>query len=91
VPAVPVCLGTEARPSTVRGHKLGPVAAAQQRTTTLTRCGWRSTWPLSAPGALRPAELLNRQRRMLTDHGYPAVLAEISPGTSRGRPGPATC
>jgi len=28
-------------------------------------------------GALSPDELLARQRRMLTDHGYPAVLAEI--------------
>jgi predicted RNA-binding Zn ribbon-like protein len=28
-------------------------------------------------GALSPDELLARQRRMLTDHGYPAVMAEI--------------
>jgi hypothetical protein len=30
-------------------------------------------------GTLSPGELLGRQRRMLTDHGYPAVLAEIPP------------
>jgi CGNR zinc finger len=28
-------------------------------------------------GALSPDELLGRQRRMLTDHGYPAILSEI--------------
>ncbi len=28
-------------------------------------------------GTLGPAELLDRQRRMLTDHDYPATLAEV--------------
>jgi predicted RNA-binding Zn ribbon-like protein len=28
-------------------------------------------------GTLSPDELLGRQRRMLTDHGYPALLSEI--------------
>jgi len=35
-------------------------------------------------GALSPSELLARQRRMLTDHGYPAILAEI-PGRDLAR------
>jgi hypothetical protein len=30
-------------------------------------------------GALSPDELLGQQRRMLTDHGYPAILSEIPP------------